>query len=151
MKKAKFIIIAAVAILAVAAIIFGIIFLRSPEYALLRIFKDMERSGCGAVTDHMTEEALDIVEGFNEFPKTDLFKRLFGEGEDIGDIEEYLQDVTFTPMGLEKQRGKATLKLRFAYRDIVSGTLDMELIRRDSTWLINGFTFPEFEKINLLK
>ena len=118
----------------------------SPEYALIEAYADVKEEGLGGLKKHLTQKALKTIErvefvgdlsaiAMKENPK-DLL---------IGKMGEFEYEV----IDMLKGKETARCKIGFNYRDSVEGTIEIELIKEEKEWKIDGLKNPHFDKLNL--
>ena len=76
MKKAITIISVLVAILIIAGVFLGVAFLNSPEYALIKVAKDVKDSGIKGLENHLTEEAQKTVDAITTISESKLINSI---------------------------------------------------------------------------
>ena len=118
----------------------------SPEYALNEAYADVKEEGMRGLKRHLTSKALKTIE------KIEL----------VGDLSalamaENPTNLLISKMGefeyvvIDMLKGKETSRcvIGFSYKDSVEGTIEIELIKEEKEWRIDGLKNPHFDKFNL--
>lgn len=124
----------------------------SPEYALNNTFDDMRASGLDGLKKHLTENALKVVTGFESLtgrPEVSLFTSALLGGDALSLLLGRLSECDWTIK--EVMKGSTTSKavVGFDYHGTMVGTIEMNMIKEDRIWKIDGLGVPKFDKINL--
>jgi hypothetical protein len=124
----------------------------SPEYALNNTFDDMRASGVDGLKKHLTANALKVVNGFESIsgnPGVSLLSATLLGGDAMSLLLGRLSECDWTIR--EVMKGKETSKavVGFDYHDMMVGSIELNMIKEDSIWKIDGLSAPKFEKINL--
>lgn len=152
MKKVLLIVGAVVAVLAIAITCIGIYAVRSPEYALLKIVKDVRASGMDGLRPHLTENAqqtLDAVSLLSDSGLVGAIMDLFAPGDYVGVLKSELQNTQWSLEDISKSGAHAAVTVRFNYDDRLVGTVVLSMLRQDGAWKIDGLELPKFDKISL--
>lgn len=150
MKKRRIFIGIIAAILCIAAVLSIAIF-TSPEYALFKISKDVKKSGVDGLTPHLTENAAMVVRSIDAISENKLVDSILtaiGKTNAAGVLKENLKDVKWELEDILKGKNKATVILSFNYKNLLIGTVEIDMIR-DKGWKISGIELPKFEKVIL--
>lgn len=149
MKKKWYILIALVLLLAVVLGCLGVLVYRSPEYALWQIASDVKASGLDGLLPHLTGDARKILDTANSVATNPLVLSLVGVlgGEDlVRFLQSELQKVQWELVDLLKGSDHAQVIIGFHYEDLLSGSVQISMVREDGTWKIDGLELPTFEK-----
>lgn len=136
------IVIAVVLVLAILLDVGTVIFLGSPEYALIRIALDIDRSGIAGVRPHLTGDALrdfDAVEAISEDALVSAVIALFSRDDYMRLMKAHLPDMTWSLEGIAREDGAAKVRLGFDYRESFSGVLALTMGKTDGEWKITAF------------
>lgn len=142
--------------LLLAAAVLGGIFLygklHSPEYALLMTGMDIRAQGIEGLKPHLTDEgqaALDSLTALSDNGLAAAALSLLGGREAIEKLKTELASVRWDLRDMLKGRDQSRAILHFSYRDKVTGTLTVSMVRESGGWKISGIDFPDFETIQL--
>ena len=118
----------------------------SPEYALNEAYADVKEEGMRGLKKHLTSKALKTIE------KIEL----------VGDLStlammENPTNLLISKMGefeyvvIDMLKGHETSRcvIGFNYKDSVEGTIEIEMIKEEKEWRIDGLKNPHFDKLNL--
>lgn len=136
-------------IVLVLAILLGvgvILFLGSPEYALIRVALDIDRSGIAGVRPHLTGEALrdfDAIEAITEDELVSAIIALFGQDDYMRLIKAHLPDMTWSLEGITKGEGTAEVLIAFEYRESFDGVLALTVSKPEGEWKISAFSISD--------
>ena len=126
----------------------------SPEYALNNAFDDMRASGVDGLKKHLTSKALKTVEGFESLtgrPEISLFTTALLGGDAVNLLLGRLSECDWTIKDVMKGSETSKAVVGFDYHDLMVGTIELNMIKEDSIWKIDGLGVPQFEKLSLPK
>ena len=126
----------------------------SPEYALNNAFDDMRASGVDGLKKHLTSKALKTVEGFESLtgrPEISLFTTALLGGDAVNLLLGRLSECDWTIKEVMKGSETSKAVVGFDYHDLMVGTIELNMIKEDSIWKIDGLGVPQFEKLSLPK
>ena len=124
----------------------------SPEYALNNAFDDMRASGLDGLKKHLTSKALKTVNGFESLsgrPEVSLFTTALLGGDAVNLLLGRLSECDWTIREVMKGSETSKAVVGFDYHDLMVGTIELNMIKEDSIWKIDGLGVPKFEKLNL--
>ena len=124
----------------------------SPEYALNNAFDDMRASGLDGLKKHLTSNALKTVQGFEALtgrPEIALFTTALLGGDAVNLLLGRLSECDWTIRDVMKGSETSKAVVGFDYHDMMVGTIELNMIKEDSIWKIDGLGVPQFEKLNL--
>ena len=124
----------------------------SPEYALNNAFDDMRASGVDGLKKHLTSKALKTVEGFESLtgrPEVSLFTSALLGGDAVNLLLGRLSECDWTIKEVMKGNETSKAVVGFDYHDLMVGTIELNMIKEDSIWKIDGLGVPKFDKISL--
>ena len=124
----------------------------SPEYALNNTFEDMRASGLDGLKKHLTANALKTVEGFESVsgrPEVALVSTALLGGNAMSLFLSKLSECSWTIKDVMKGSETSRAIVGFDYEDKMVGTIEMNLIKEDKIWKIDGLAKPKFEKLAL--
>ena len=126
----------------------------SPEYALNNAFDDMRASGVDGLKKHLTSKALKTVEGFESLTgrqEISLFTTALLGGDAVNLLLGRLSECDWTIRDVMKGSETSKAVVGFDYHDLMVGTIELNMIKEDSIWKIDGLGVPQFEKLSLPK
>ena len=151
MKKTWLIIGAVVAALAIVVACLGIYLVRTPEYALLKISKDVKDSGVDGLRPHLTQgarETLDTITSIAENKLVGALMGMIGDGGYVSVLKTELQQIQWGLNDIIKGDDKAEVILDFNYDERLVGTIAITMIRESEGWKISGLELPKFDRID---
>ena len=117
----------------------------TPEYALHKTHEDIEERGLEALKDHVTDtlkKEIELVEGIsgNAFVKMIVGAAV---SDDVAEavVSEFKQ-IEWTRDDVIRSQKQAQVILRFRYKDKLSGTIPIKMIKENREWKISGIGFP---------
>lgn len=151
MKKALLIIGVIVAVLAIVISCLGIYVVSTPEYALMKIAKDVKASGMDGLRLHLTEKAqekLDTVTSLADNKLVGALMGLLGNNDYVSVLKTEMQQVQWELDDIIKSDDNAEVILGFNYDDRLVGTIAISMIHNDEGWKIDGLELPKFDRID---
>lgn len=151
MKKALFITISIVALIAATIIGMGGYVTNTPEYALKEMIDDVNASGMDGLYPHLTGEARTTIDAVSSVADNNIFNTIVGfisQSEYVGVLKSEIQEIQWSVSDVLKSKDNASVILSFNYDDKLVGTIELSMVREDGEWKIDGLEFPEFDKIN---
>ena len=124
----------------------------SPEYALNNTIEDIKASGLDGLKKHLTANALKNVQSMEAIasrPEIALFTSALMGGNAVGVFLEKLSECEWTIRDVMKGSTSSKAILGFDYQDMMTGTLELTMIKEDKIWKIDGLAMPKFEKLAL--
>ncbi|MBR2793187.1 MAG: hypothetical protein IKE16_00965 [Solobacterium sp.] len=124
----------------------------SPEYALNNAFEDMRKSGVDGLKKHLTSNALknlNTIESIASRPEVSLLTTAFMGGNAVKVLLDKLSECEWTIKEMMKGSENSKAIVKFDYQDKMVGTIDMNMIREDKIWKIDGLEIPKFDKFTL--
>ena len=117
----------------------------TPEYALHKTHEDIEERGLEALKDHVTDtlkKEIELVEGIsgNAFVKMIVGAAV---SDDVAEavVSEFKQ-IEWTRDDVIRSQKQAQVILCFRYKDKLSGTIPIKMIKENREWKISGIGFP---------
>jgi hypothetical protein len=152
MKKVRNIIICILVLVLGIGVCLGVLVVRSPEYALMNIAKDIRTDGIDGLMPHLTGKAEDTVTTItsiaeNRFVNTIL--SAFNKDDYVVILKSNIKKVNWEIDDILKGNKQANIVLAFNYEDKLVGTIKVSMVREDDEWKISGIEMPEFKKVNL--
>ena len=151
MKKTIVILIVVLLVLALAAGAAAMLFLNSPQYAMIQILKDVKADGLDGLELHLTGDAAALMEkvtAITENPVLSTILSLFVKGEYLDVLKSELQNVTWNVEDVMKSSKRAQVMLSFNYQDEITGTINVSMIRTEGSWKIDGVNSPKIDGFN---
>ena len=124
----------------------------SPEYALNNAFEDMRKSGVDGLKKHLTSNALknlNTIESIAGRPEVSLLTTAFMGGNAVKVLLDKLSECEWTIKEMMKGSENSKAIVKFDYQDKMVGTIDMNMIREEKIWKIDGLEIPKFDKFTL--
>lgn len=125
--------------------------LNSPEYALKQIIADVKESGEKGLKPHLTgevEEVFDYITGISDNIILKSVISTLGVDEYTDMLKSELSEIDWSMGDVLKNNDKANIYLEFDYKDKLTGTVILTMIREDNSWKICKVEFPSFDKID---
>lgn len=151
MKKAFLVTISIVALIAVTIIGMGVYVTNTPEYALKEMIDDVNASGMDGLYPHLTGEARATIDAVSSVTGNSIFNTIVGfisQSEYVSVLKSEIQEIQWEVDDVLKSKDNTSVILSFNYDDKLVGTIELSMVREDGEWKIDGFEFPEFDKIN---
>lgn len=130
-----------VIVLLIAAVCMGFYFVRTPEYALLKIAGDIKKSGIDGLRPHLTgdaKQALDIL-GF-----VGSVGGLFGEDDaDFTELESEIEKMEWKIKDITKSSDRALVNFAINQNGQTLGTMKVSMVHNENGWKIDDFDFPK--------
>lgn len=151
MKKSLKVFVSVIVLLLLGAIGLGFYFKTTPEYALMNIYQDINKSGIEGLYLHLTGEAKDTVETITEVTENRFVNSimgLFDKNDYMGVLKSEIQNIEWDVEGILKNKKSATVMLDFNYEDKLTGNIQFSMLREKNGWKINELKFPKINDIN---
>lgn len=151
MKKKVLIVAAILAVLAIGITCVGVYAVRTPEFALLVIAKDVKTTGIEGLRPHLTVDALKTLDTVTSLADNKLVGALVGlfvKEEQLGDLMTQLEQVQWKLEDIVKNGDTAEVVLRFNYDDRFVGTVTFTMVKGEEGWQIDSLELPKFEEVN---
>ena len=140
----------------------GIIKRISPEYVLKCAIDDLQKDGLDGLKPYLTSNALKKVETVQSIANgVGLLSELATlssagsqqSGEDTTaamiHLVRHISEIEWEVLDILKGSASTKVILRFRYKDSVEGTIEIEMIKEEKEWRIDGLKNPHFDKFNL--
>ena len=121
----------------------------SPEYVIEHAITDVKASGIEGLKPYLTENAAKKVDtirlvsnGVDLFTGGNMVSLLLNK---LSDCEWYVVDIM---KGSESAKGVVGFKFENG-EDIISGTVELTLIKEDKEWRIDGVEMPKFDNVTM--
>lgn len=151
MKKALIIIGSIFAVFAIIITCIGFYFIQTPEYALMKICKDIKASGIDGLRPHLTEDAqkaVDTVSAITDNKLVSSIIGLFDKNDYISILKSEIQAVQWDVKDIMKSSDNAAVILAFNYDNRLIGTIEISMVHSTDGWKIDGLELPKLEEIN---
>jgi hypothetical protein len=152
MKKTIIILVIILVLLAIAVGCAAVYFLSSPQFALLRILKDVKTEGLDGLEPHLTGDAAEVVEtvrDITESPLASTILGLFGNNGYLDLLKTELQNVTWNVEDVMKGKKQAQVVLSFDYEGEITGTIHLSMVRTGDGWKIDGIKSPKIDNFSI--
>ena len=121
----------------------------SPEYVIEHAIADVKTSGLEGLKPYLTENAEKKVDtirlvsnSVDLFTGSNMVSLLLNK---LSDCEWHVVDIM---KGSESAKGIVGFRFENG-GDIISGTVELTLIKEDKEWRIDGVEMPKFEKVTM--
>lgn len=151
MKKALFITISIVALIAATIIGMFVYVTNTPEYALQEIIDDVNASGMDGLYPHLTGEARATIDAVSSVTENNIFNTIvgfIGQSEYVGVLKSEIQEIEWEVDDVLKSKENAAVVLSFNYEDKLIGTIEISMIREEGEWKVDSIEFPEFTEVS---
>ena len=118
----------------------------SPEYALNEAYADVKEEGMRGLKKHLTANALKTIENVESIGNLGT---LFMGSNPTTLLLNKMSEFEYTVKEILKSSESARCVLDFYYKDSVSGTIEIKMIKEDKEWKIDNLENPHFEKFSL--
>lgn len=148
----KWLIIAAVGVLIVLLGVGGFFIYKTttPEYALLRVINDTKASGLTGLKPHLTENALKTVNSIEDWSDSSgLIGKLtsFVSDAAAGFLKSKIDEIEWTLEDVLRGKNSSEAVIGFNYKDSITGTISIRLVKEHGVWKIDGFGVPSITKM----
>ena len=118
----------------------------SPEYALNEAYADVKEEGMRGLKKHLTSKALKTIESVE----------LIGDLTTLAMMENptnllvsKMGEFEYTVIDMMKGKETARCVVGFSYQDNVEGSIEIEMVKEEKEWRIDGLKNPHFDKLKL--
>lgn len=118
----------------------------SPEYALNEAYADVKEEGMNGLKKHLTANALKTIENVESI--ANLGTLIMGSNPTALLLSK-MSDFEYTVKDILKGSESARCVLEFYYKDTVSGTIEIKMIKEEKEWKIDSLGNPHFDKFEL--
>ena len=118
----------------------------SPEYALNEAYADVKEEGMNGLKKHLTANALKTIENVESI--ANLGTLIMGSNPTTLLLSK-MSDFEYTVKDILKGSESARCVLEFYYKDTVSGTIEIKMIKEEKDWKIDSLGNPHFDKFEL--
>ena len=118
----------------------------SPEYALNEAYADIKEEGMPGLKKHLTSKALKTIERVEMVG--DISTLVMTENP-TSLLVSKMGEFEYTVIDMLKGKESARCVIGFSYRDNVQGTIEIEMIKEEKEWRIDGLKNPHFDKMSL--
>ncbi len=148
MKKSTKIIAVILALVLIAGVCGGVVFLRSPEYAAMKIVREMKESGMEGLRPYLTEDLqkkADAISSITNNKLVNLVIGLLGKEDAINKIVSELKTVEWEVGDIMKGKNQAVASVHFRYEESISGTMEVTMIREKDGWKISAVAIDQID------
>ena len=152
MKKVRNIIICVIILILGIGVCTGVSVVRSPEYALMNIAKDVRTDGIDGLMPYLTGEAEDVVTAITSIAENKFLNTIlsaFNKDDYVGILKSNIKKVSWEIDDILKGNKQANIVLAFNYEDKLVGTIEVSMVREDDEWKISGIEMPKFDKVDI--
>lgn len=124
--------------------------LRSPEYALTQISKDIKTSGIQGLKPHLTGNAKTIVDSAVAISENKIVNSIVSSlntEDSIGALKSNLKEIEWSLIDILKNKRNATAILGFNYKDNLTGTVDILMIYEENGWKIKDIELSKIQMV----
>ena len=118
----------------------------SPEYALNEAYADVKEEGMRGLKKHLTANALKTIENVESIGNLGT---LFIGSNPTTLLLNKMSEFEYTVKDILKGSESARCVLDFYYKDSVSGTIEIKMIKEEKEWKIDSLGNPHFDKFEL--
>ena len=118
----------------------------SPEYALNEAYADVKEEGMKGLKKHLTANALKTIENVESIGN--LGTLIMGSNPTTLLLNK-MSEFEYTVKEILKSSESARCVLDFYYKDSVSGTIEIKMIKEEKEWKIDNLGNPHFDKFEL--
>ena len=118
----------------------------SPEYALNEAYADVKEEGMNGLKKHLTANALKTIENVESIANLGT---LIMWSKPTTLLLSKMSDFEYTVKDILKGSESARCVLEFYYKDTVSGTIEIKMIKEEKEWKIDSLGNPHFDKFEL--
>ena len=118
----------------------------SPECALNEAYADVKEEGMNGLKKHLTANALKTIENVESI--ANLGTLIMGSNPTTLLLSK-MSDFEYTVKDILKGSESARCVLEFYYKDTVSGTIEIKMIKEEKEWKIDSLGNPHFDKFEL--
>lgn len=150
MKKTWTAILAIVLTLGVFGTGYWLIKKGSPEYALKETIDDIHEKGADGLKEHVTDSLKGKIELIQMISDNPLVSYVLDQLSDEQAVEVLLagiQEIDWKVDDVMRSQKQAEVIMRFSWKDKMTGTIPIKMIRDSGTWKISGIGIPNIESV----
>ncbi|MBO4219396.1 MAG: hypothetical protein J5933_00525 [Clostridia bacterium] len=118
----------------------------SPEYALNEAYADVKEEGIKGLKRHLTSNALKTIENVESIANLGT---LFMGSNPTTLLINKMTEFEYSVKEILKSSESARAVIEFFYKDSVSGTIEIKMIKEEKEWKIDSLGNPHFDKFEL--
>lgn len=118
----------------------------SAEYALNAAYADVKEEGLRGLKRHLTANALKTIERIDTVAS---LSTIVMKENPTNLLISKMADFKYVVIEIQKGSETARCLIGFNYKDSVEGTIDIEMVKEDKEWKIDGLKNPHFDKMEL--
>ena len=118
----------------------------SPEYALNAAYADVKEEGMRGLKRHLTANALKTIERIDTVAS---LSTIIVKNNPTSLLISKMVDFEYVVLEIQKGSETAHCLIGFNYKDSVEGTIDIEMVKEDKEWKIDGLKNPHFDRMEL--
>jgi len=122
----------------------------SPEYALVKMVRDVKEYGLEGLEPHLTGEAQvawNKIDTISDNTLLNSFLSIFDVDYYMSILKTEIAEIEWDIGEILKNNGKANIDINFNYKEKIIGAVELILIREEGGWKISNIGIPSFEKI----
>lgn len=118
----------------------------SPEYALNEAYADVKEEGMSGLKKHLTANALKTIGNVESI--ANLGTLIMGSNPTTLLLNK-MSEFEYEVKEILKSSESARVVVGFYYKDSVAGTIEINMIKEEKEWRIDGLGNPHFDKFEL--
>ncbi|MBP5169634.1 MAG: DUF4878 domain-containing protein [Oscillospiraceae bacterium] len=115
----------------------------SPEYALNEAYADVKEEGLNGLKKHLTSNALKTIEKVESIA---TLGTLFMGSNPSTLLLNKMSEFEYSVKDILKGSDTARCVVEFNYKDNVTGTIEIKMIKEEQEWRIDNLENPHFDK-----
>ena len=120
----------------------------SPEYALNEAYADVKEEGIRGLKRHLTANALKTIENLESIAN---MSTMFMGSNPTNMLVEKMSEFEYVVIDMLKSSKSARCVVGFNYKDSVEGTIEINMIKGEKEWRIDGLQNPHFDKMEFAR
>lgn len=152
MKRIKSIGIWAIVVFVFLLLGAGIYFINTPEYTLIKIKNSVKESGIEGLDPYLTENAKKTINDILKISENKLIQitiGMFNKGNNVSVLKSKAKEIQWKLKDILKSKNSAIVVLSFNYKEYISGTFEIGMVRENGSWKVDNIELPKFDEINL--
>ena len=110
--------------------------------------KDVQEQGIAGIKPYLTENGQEAMEKITSLAENDLvglIVGLLGKEDAINTFTQEIQQIHWELDDIIKSSKNARVILAFNYKEKLTGTIEISMVRQGGEWRIDGVKLPEFD------
>lgn len=119
----------------------------SPEYAVLKIVKDVRERELDGLLPHLTDDAAEKVNSVMAVAQNPIVSGIASllADDHTAVLREHLSSIEWSLEDILKGEHETIILLSFYYSEAISGTIRLYMIQEDNEWKIHRLDTPIFQ------